>query len=106
MAAHDLSLYVGMTLSKMGFIHAHEEAMQTEKPVKKTLSGMALRFIGGAGMGALITAVPFSAGYSSKLSIFQISLVGFVVAISGVMSCLWGDKFLDTVSKALDSTSA
>jgi len=80
--------------------------MQTEKPVKKTLSGTALRFAGGAGMSALITAVPFSAGYSSQLSIFQISLAGFLVVISGVMSCLWGDKFLDAVSKSLDSTSA
>jgi hypothetical protein len=79
--------------------------MQTEKPVKKTPSGLALRFVAGAGMGALIIAVPFSAGYASQLSIFQISLAGLVVVTSGVMSCLWGDKFLDTVSKALDSTS-
>jgi hypothetical protein len=88
-----------------GLIHALKEAMPTEKPVKKTFSGLALRFAGGAGMGALMTSVPFSAGYASQLSIFQISLAGLVVVTSGVMSCLWGDKFLDTVSKALDSTS-
>ena len=79
--------------------------MQTEKPAKKTLASIALRFAGGAGMGALITAVPFSAGYTSQLSISQISLAGIVIVTSGVMSCLWGDRFLDTVSKALDSTS-
>lgn len=81
-----------------------EESMQTERPMKKTFSGMALRFAGGAGMGALITTVPFSAGYTSHLSVIQISLAGFLVVTSGVLSCLWGDKFLDIVSKALEST--
>ncbi len=79
--------------------------MQEETPAKKTFSAMTLRFAGGAGMGALISAVPFSAGYATQLSILQISLVGIVVVASGVMSCLWGDRFLDTISKALDSTS-
>jgi len=75
------------------------------KRAKKSLSGMALHFLVGAGMGALITAVPFSAGYSSQLSIGQVSLAGLLVVTSGAMSCLWGDKFLDAVSKGLDSTS-
>lgn len=88
-----------------GLILAVEEAMQAEMPVKKTLSGMSLRFSGGAAMGTLIAAVPFSAGYASQLSICQISLAGLIVVTSGVLSCLWGDRFLDTVSKALDSTS-
>lgn len=79
--------------------------MEDGKHTKKTLSGMALRFWVGAGMGALITAVPFSAGYSSQLSIGQVSLAGFLVVGSGALSCLWGDKFLDAVSKGLDSTS-
>jgi hypothetical protein len=84
---------------------AIKEAMQEDKPAKQTLSGLALRFAAGAGMGALITAVPFSAGYASPLSIVQITLAGLLVVTSGVVSCLWGEAFLDTVSKALDSTS-
>jgi len=79
--------------------------MQTEKPFKKTRSALARRCAAGAGMGTLIAAVPFSAGSASQLSIVQVSVAGIVVVISGVMSCLWGDRFLDSVSKALDSTS-
>ena len=86
-------------------IHALEEAMPSEMPVKTTLSGLALRFAGGAGMGALVVAIPFSAGYTSQLSPFQISLAVLVVVTSGVLSSLWGDRFLDSVSKALNSTS-
>jgi hypothetical protein len=82
-----------------------EEATQVEQAVKKKLSGMALRFSGGAGMGALIAAAPCSAGYTSQLSIFQISLAGLVIVTPGVMSCLWGDRFLDTMPKTLDVTS-
>jgi len=79
--------------------------MQTEKPMKKTHSALALRFAAGAGMGALIVAVPFSAGDASNLSIVQVSVAGILVVTSGVLSCVWGDRFLDSVSKALDSTS-
>jgi len=86
-------------------IDSQEEPMQGGKREKKTLPGIALHFLIGAGMGALITAVPFSAGYSSQLSIVQVSLAGFLVVASGALSCLWGDKFLDAVSKGLDSTS-
>ena len=81
------------------FIHVLEKAILTEMPVKKTFSGVSLRFVGGAGMGVLIAAVSFSAGYSSRLSIFQISFAGLVVIASGVMSCLLGDRLLDSVSK-------
>lgn len=79
--------------------------MQVGKPVKNSLSAMALRFSCGAGTGALITVAPFSAGYTSQLSVLQLSLCVFVIVASGAMSCFWGDRFLDSVSKALDSTS-
>jgi hypothetical protein len=79
--------------------------MEDGKRAKKSPSGMALRVLVGAGMGALITAVPFSAEYSSQLSIGQVSLAGLLVVTSGAMSYLWEDKFLDAVFKGLDSTS-
>lgn len=79
--------------------------MQKEKLMKKKGSSLALRFTAGAAMGTLIVAVPLSAGDASQLSIVQISVAGLLVVTSGVLSCLWGDQFLDAVSKALDSTS-
>lgn len=88
-----------------GHPHKPEEVMQAEKTAIDMLSGIALRFAAGACMGALIIAVPFSAGFSSQLSMFQIALAVVVILTTGVMSCLWGDKVLDIVSRALDSTS-
>jgi hypothetical protein len=79
--------------------------MQKENPIKKPRSALARRFAAGAGMGAVIVAVPFSAGDASHLSTVQISVAGLLVVTSGVLSCVWGDQFLDTVSKALDATS-
>ncbi len=55
-------------------------------------------------MGVLIASVPFAAGYAAPLGTVQIALAGLVVVAAGLMGCLWGDQFLDTVSKALDST--
>jgi len=79
--------------------------MKTPKPSKASRSSLALRFAGGTCMGALMVSVPFAAGFASPLSPFQITLGGLVVVASGLMSCLWGDQFLDTLSRALDATS-
>ncbi len=56
-------------------------------------------------MGALIVSVPFSAGYASQPSTVQLAVAAFVVLAAGVMSSLWGERFLEAISKALDSSS-
>jgi hypothetical protein len=65
---------------------------------------MALRCLGGTAMGALIVSVPFLAGHPFQLGLVQLSFAVLIVTTSGVMSCLWGDRFLDAVSRALDAT--
>ncbi len=67
-------------------------------------SGLVLRFAAGAGMGALITLVPFSAGFSPESGPIPIIVAALVVVASGLLSSLWRDRFLDAVSRALDST--
>ncbi len=79
--------------------------MSADKPTSQPLSGIAVRFVGGAAMGALIVSVPFSAGYASQPSTLQLAVAAFVVLSAGVMSSLWGERFLEAISKALDSTS-
>lgn len=79
--------------------------MNTDKPTPQPLSGVGVRFVGGAAMGALIVSVPFSAGYASQPSTVQLAVAAFVVLSAGVMSSLWGERFLEAISKALDSTS-
>ncbi|WP_216919498.1 hypothetical protein [Synechococcus sp. CCAP 1479/9] len=55
-------------------------------------------------MGALITLVPFSAGLAQDSGPTAILLAALVVVASGLLSGLWGDRFLDALSRALDST--
>ncbi len=82
----------------MGTQNSQQEPRQTMRP------SLALRFAAGAGMGALITLVPFSAGFAPESGPSAILLAAFVVVASGLLSSLWGDRFLDAVSRALDST--
>lgn len=78
--------------------------MPAEKRLNPALPPLALRFATGAGMGVLILVVPFSAGSPFQLGTPSILAAGAVVVAAGVLSCLWGARFLDAISKALDST--
>lgn len=80
----------------------HQEPQQSQQ--QRMLSARALRFAAGAGMGALITWVPVSAGVAPDSSPVAIIVSALVVVASGLLSSLWGDRFLDAVSRALDST--
>lgn len=66
---------------------------------------LVLRFAGGAAMGALIASVPFAAGHPLQLSSVEFFAAALVVTTSGVMGCLWGGRFLEAVSRTLDSTA-
>jgi hypothetical protein len=57
-------------------------------------------------MGSLIGVLPFSAGYAAAPSIVQLGLIGLVVGASAFLGWRWGDRFLDSVSRALDSIAA
>lgn len=56
-------------------------------------------------MGVLIATVPFAAGHPFQLSSLEVVAVALVITTSGVMGCLWGGRFLEALSRALDSTS-
>lgn len=79
--------------------------MKKDQPTRQPLSRIAFRFVGGTAMGSLIVSVPFSAGYAFQLSTVQLAVAAMVVLSAGVMSSLWGERFLEAISKALDSTA-
>ncbi len=56
-------------------------------------------------MGALIVSAPFAAGHPFELSSVEVGVATLIVITSALMGCLWGGRFLDAVSRALDSTS-
>ncbi|MCP9797762.1 hypothetical protein [Cyanobium sp. Lug-B] len=79
--------------------------MPPETPISTTRSALALRFAAGTAMGVLIASVPFAAGHPLQLSSLEMLAAALVISASGVMGCLWGGRFLDALSRALDSTS-
>ena len=79
--------------------------MSPHTPACTTRSALALRLAAGAAMGVLIASVPFAAGHPFQLSSLEVVAAALVITASGVMGCLWGGRFLDALSRALDSTS-
>jgi ribosome biogenesis protein Tsr3 len=76
-----------------------------EQPLSTTGSAVALRFAAGAALGVLVASVPFAAGHPFQLSALEMLAAALVITASGVMGCLWGGRFLEALSRALDSTS-
>lgn len=79
--------------------------MPPETPASTTRSAIARRFAAGAAMGVLIASVPFAAGHPFQLSSLEVVAAALVIITSGLMGCLWGGRFLEALSRALDSTS-
>lgn len=79
--------------------------MATEDPNLKSRSGAEAiyRFLGGAALGALVVGVPISYGASIALNPVQISIAGLLVISCGVLSNIWGEKFIDSVTQLLNS---
>jgi len=82
-----------------------ESFMTPEKTDLTQRSGMKLiyRFFGGAALGALMVSVPLTYGSSIDLNLVQVGLIALVVLSSGVLSSLWGEKFIDTITQLLNS---
>lgn len=76
-----------------------------ETPVRTTRSSLVRRSAGGAAMGALIVSVPFAAGHPFQLSGVELGVATLIVITSALMGGLWGGRFLDALSRALDSTA-
>jgi hypothetical protein len=69
-----------------------------------TVTKVGSRFLGGAALGALIVAMPISYGSSVDLSLGQIGIASVTILSCGLLSSIWGDKFIDTVMSALNNT--
>ncbi|MEA5389929.1 hypothetical protein VB738_01520 [Cyanobium gracile UHCC 0139] len=78
--------------------------MPPEQHLSTTRSAVAPRFAVGAAMGVLIASVPFAAGHPFQLSRLETLAAALAITASGGMGCLWGGRFLDALSSALDST--
>jgi hypothetical protein len=62
------------------------------------------RFLGGAVLGAFVVAIPILYGSSIDLSLVQVSIASVLVISCGLLSSVWGEKFVDIVMRMLDGT--
>ncbi len=61
------------------------------------------RFLGGTALGGLLVSIPLTYGLSTDLNLLQVSVIAFIIMSSGILSCLWGEKFIAAVTQVLDS---
>ncbi|MBX9254190.1 hypothetical protein H1Q63_09565 [Desmonostoc muscorum CCALA 125] len=61
------------------------------------------RFLGGAALGAFVVIIPISYGSSIDLNLVQIGIAFSLIISCGLLSSVWGDKFLDAVTRVLNS---
>lgn len=64
----------------------------------------ALRFAGGAALGAVLVALPISYGSPLGLDPVQIASVSFVILGCGAMALVWGQSLVNAVMEALGKT--
>lgn len=62
------------------------------------------RFLGGAALGAFLVAIPILYGSSIDLSLVQVGIASLLVISCGLLSGIWGEKFVDMVMRMLDGT--
>jgi hypothetical protein len=62
------------------------------------------RFLGGAALGAFVVAIPILYGSSIDLNLVQVGVASVLVISCGLLSSVWGEKFVDIVMRMLDGT--
>jgi hypothetical protein len=71
---------------------------------QRSLINVIYRFLGGAVLGILVLLIPITYGEFDNFGLVQVG-VAFVFMIScGLLSVSWGEKFIDTVTRMLNST--
>jgi ribosome biogenesis protein Tsr3 len=64
------------------------------------------RFLGGAALGAFVVIIPISYGSSMDLNLVQVGIASLLIISSGLLSSIWGEKFIDAVMQVLNSFAA
>ncbi|KGF72557.1 hypothetical protein DO97_07730 [Neosynechococcus sphagnicola sy1] len=79
--------------------------MTPENPDVNQRSGTAsiYRFLRGAALAAFVILIPISAGSSMDFNLVQVSFASLLAISCGLLSSLWGDKFIDRVTRVLNS---
>jgi len=62
------------------------------------------RFLGGAAVGTLVVLVPITYGTFNDLKLVQAGVASLLIVLCGLLSVVWGEKFIDVVIRTLNGT--
>lgn len=62
------------------------------------------RFLGGVVLGILVLLIPVTYGKFNNFGLVQVGVTFMLIISCGLLSILWGEKFIDTVTRMLNST--
>lgn len=62
------------------------------------------RFLRGAALGAFIAVIPLLYGASIDLNLVGVGVASALIISCGLLSIVWGEKFIDIVMQALNNT--
>jgi hypothetical protein len=62
------------------------------------------KFLGGAALGTFMVTIPILYGASTDLSLFQVCIALIVIISFGLLSSIWGEKFIDAVMGVFNSS--
>ncbi len=71
---------------------------------KHSFSKVIYRFLGGATVGTLVLLIPVTYGTFNDLGLVQAGIGSLLVILCGLLSVVWGEKFIDVVMRMLNST--
>jgi ABC-type bacteriocin/lantibiotic exporter with double-glycine peptidase domain len=70
----------------------------------RSFSKVIYRFLGGATVGILVLLIPVTYGTFNDLGLVQASVASLLVILCGLLSIVWGEKFIDVVMRMLNGT--
>lgn len=80
--------------------------MTSENTDSKQSSSLKIiyRFLGGATVGTLILLIPATYGTFNDLGLVQAGVASLLLILCGLLSIVWGEKFIDLVMRMLNAT--
>lgn len=71
---------------------------------QRSFTKVIYRFLGGAVLGVLVVLIPITYGTFNNWSSGQVGIASFLVILCGLLSIVWGEKFIDMVMRMLNAT--
>jgi hypothetical protein len=74
-------------------------------PQKPSRIQLIYRLIGGAALGAFVVVIFVSNESPIGWNVMQVSVASLLILSGAILSSIWGEKFIDTATRALNAIS-